>query len=531
MPASVRAHRVAFLIECRGATHNACARLTSITFGEIAPYSAALNWLDLARLDRDNPRSLRAGLIWEQAELPVSEDLHRSVRTILSARPGKDQTETPIVFQLGERGRNLLAGRYRAAPMEAGSRRGAAGLVLTLGHAAARRLQLAPPARLGLRIAQVRFIPFRTDFAILLVEITLHREDHEPLTPEMLVEAVNLCADERRDPPLSWTDSQERLAFHPTDILRPLFAAADIALTGPRRLYTYTTALIEGDLTASVHQEIGLRLSRHYNYSYMPEATGTELYRPFAPVVHAMSIEGAASIVHLSPIPTEDTAAGPGAPPEYLSSWIENAYSRTYLPVALIVLHEYSALLDLAQSVALEVDFRHFSEGQAQQLRQICDRFLALRLRYRPALVSNITMHNNFYDLFRQVLGLPALERKASQDAVEAELRLSRFAAERERRATEALHRRWAWHGALVAGALTFLVIMDMAKQIRELMNGFTQQEEIPQLVVGIGGLVLALLLGAFGAISGWARLRHGTVESPETREAEDMHLAHTASE
>src|SRR6202012_5969039 len=97
--------------------------------------------------------------------------------------------------------------------------------------------------------------------------------------------------------------------------------------------------------------------------------------------------------------------------------------------------------------------------------QQLCHRFLAFRLRYRPAQVSFITMHNEFSIGLRRALGSDPLSQKAGQDAIEAEMRLSRHLAEietmetrleqerseRRRRELRAIERkrerRWAWHG------------------------------------------------------------------------------------
>jgi hypothetical protein len=516
------------LFECRGVTGETWTSLASVTMGAVLPFSGALEWLDPERVEPgSSERPLRARPVWLRKGLSLSEDLHVSVRAILDAFPRHGEQESPAALGLSDYSRNLLAGRYRRLPAVAsGTRRGWAGAILTPGQAAVRRLGLAASPQLHMHIEEVRFFAFCTGVGIALVEASFATDSQAPPSPELLIEALHLLSDGHRAASLRWAGTDQRNGFHLSDLLRPLFAGTGITLFGRRRVYSYTAVLIDGDVDPAAQQEIALRLSRHYNYSYTPETFGTELYRPFMPVVHALSIEGAASVVDLSPALEHASAADPGLPPDFLANWIENAHSRAYLPILLLAFHEYLALLDLAQSAAVDVDFHAFTDREAMELQRLCDRFLALRLRYRPPLVSGITMHNTFYELLRRVLGLEALSRKAGQDLVEAEVRLSRFANERERRAREALERRLAWHAAFIAGALSFLVVNGIFRQIAELIP---PTSETVKIIVDIAGLALAGLAAATGAFAGWRRARHGVREGEDTEG--DLHVAHVALE
>jgi hypothetical protein len=525
--ATLKAHRIGFLFECSGVTDEAWAALAHVTLGEVAPFAGALDWLDPDRIEPgSSERPLRARPVWLRKELPSSEDLHPSVRAILDAFPQAESQQAPAALGLSDYSRNLVAGRYRRLPpVAAGTHRGWTGAVLTLGEAAVRRLGLAAPAQLQMHIDEVGVFVFRTGVGIALVEASFSAANQAVPSPELLIEALHLVSDEQRAASLRWADAGagEGSGFRLSDLLRPLFAGNRIGPVGRRRVYSYTAALIEGDIDPGAQQDIALRLSRHYNYSYTPETFGTEIYRPFAPVVHALSIEGAATVVDLSPAPNDASASATGLPPDFLVNWIENAHSRAYLPILLVAFHEYLALLDLAQSAAVDVDFRGFTDREATALQRLCDRFLAVRLRYRPPLVSSITMHNSFHELVRRVLGLDALSRKAGQDLVEAELRLSRFAAERERRAREAAQHRLAWHAAFIAGALSFLVVNGIFRQIAELIQSVSGKANI---IVEAAGIGLGVLAAAAGAFAVWHGARHGA-RRREREDGEDLHVAH----
>ncbi|HUH83470.1 MAG TPA: hypothetical protein VLX85_02610 [Stellaceae bacterium] len=535
--AGLHDHRIALFIECRAVVGDEVKRLPALGFADLARQAGAPRWIDPARLDPKGKRSLAERKLWDWAPFAISHDLEPSISAILAAAPAPVIPAKAGALKLSEYGRHLLAGRYRPGPEDPGGPHPQR-LVLTLGPASLRRLERDPKTALELRIEEVALIPFATEVAILLVEVKLVLVAGGALDAPLLTEAVHVLSDERppRPPCLHWSPLPDEppAEFRLSDLLQPLFGDRAIRLRRERRIYSYCTALLADPLSESDRHELAFRLSRRYNAGYAPrpESGGTEFYQPFVDVLHAASLEGAATIVNAKTRETGDAA------PEFLTNWLGTAYGTAYLPIVLVLFHQHLALLDLAQQAAVDIDFSQFEEVQADELRWLCDRFLALRLRYRPAQVSGITMHNRFADCLSRSLGLDALSRKAAQDAFEAEASLSRYAAERAADATAAAQkreaareRRWAWHGAIISAALAVLAVLSLTKGLGEtvrpayewLAHGKAMSKTD---MVNLASLALAFFLGAIGFFVTRGRVAAPHEAATEINEqAETLHI------
>lgn len=556
-------HRITLFYECRLGGAEIKAAVPTVTIRQAATGSEKLDWLDPQRLDPGAQRNLGDQKIWRYGPLTVSHDLHPATRSILATAvdSGADSASDPSAavkgkpgcFKLTDQARHLLSGGYRPAKTDAPKADAPdQGLVLRLVPQMAQRIGLVTGSDLTVHLQEVMFFGFGTGIglAVIEVEIVLPTEHAAPLT--VLIEAAHLLSDERRSRPplLTWADNSGKPArFHLSDLLRPLLQPAGYAVSGERRIFSYTTAVTTGG-DGEQCRDIALRLSRHYNYAYAPVAiaSGTEITEPFVNVVHATSLEGAATLVTLPTDGQQD-----GSQPEFLTNWLAAAYRPAYLPIAIVAYHEHVALLDLAQSAAIELDFDALPEAQIAELRRLCHRFLAFRLRYRPAQVSFITMHNEFSNSLRRMLGIEPLSQKAAQDAVEAELRLSRHMAERDAALAEAerkhnerrrkevkvierkRERRWAWHGTLVACLLAVLAVLNFAEQMSEtpvtfIRGGFDWSGLDVAQRIKLVGLFLAFLSGIAGGYINWFRLRQGDADDELLEEAKtDQAMERTA--
>jgi hypothetical protein len=550
-------HRVALFYECRWAAGEpgqderfvspadlaplaVKPGLLSVTFDQVAGRSADLAWIDPQRLAAENQRSLSGAVIWQAQSLAISHDLHPAIRSILGSvtadgalnGDGAIGATAPGCYRLTDRARTLFAGRYRAGAAQDAKRRD--GFVLKLGPSAARRIGAGPDQALHVQLEDVAFLAFRTGIGIAVVEAVIEMPGDHAAATAVLIEATHLLSDERRPPLLSWAESQsKRGAFHISDLLNALLRDAGFDVAGGRRMFSYATAITRGEADRTQIREIAFRLSRHYNYTYAPQLaeSGTRIIEPFINVVHAMSLEGAATLVTLPAAEAGDDAAGDAAP-EFLSNWIATAYRHVYLPIVIVAYHEQLALLDLAQSTAIDLDFDRLQEKQVAALQRLCQRFLAFRLRYRPAVVSFITMHNEFSDKLRQALGIEVLSQKAAQDAIEADTCVTRFVAERDaaaaaiaaaasekrrkelKAAETKRERRWAWHGTLVACLLAILAVLNFTEQMSEtpasfVQSGFDWSALKPAEQIKLIGLLVAIICGIFGGYINWFRLRH----------------------
>lgn len=542
--AGLHDHRIALFIECRGGVADEVKRLTELGFADLARQSAAPRWIDPARLDPKGKRSLAERKVWDWSPFTISHDLELSISSILAAAPSPVIPAQAGSLKLSEYGRHVMAGRYRLSPEGPGGQHPQR-LLLTLGPASLRRLERDPKTLLELRIEEVALIPFATEVAILLVEAKLVLVAGGALDATLLPEAVHVLSDERppRSACLHWSalPDEPPAEFQLTDLLQPLFGDRAIRLRRERRIYSYCTALLAEPISESDRHELAFRLSRRYNAGYAPrpESGGTEFYEPFADVLHAASLEGAATVVNA----LKGAEAGDSAP-EFLANWLGTAYGTAYLPIVLVLFHQHLALLDLAQQAAREIDFSRFAERQASELRRLCDRFLLLRLRYRPAQVSGITMHNRFAENLTRSLGLDALSRKAAQDAFETEARLSRYAAQRAADAAAAAQQReaarersWAWHGAIMSAALVVLAILSLTKEFGETASPLYEWlwHGIALSAADLGNLArlaLALVLGVLGflAVKGRVVVTHHAAEEAK-EQAESLHVIEASRE
>jgi len=566
-------HRVALFYECRTENPGSLGALSDVAFEQVAAASGNLNWINPARLASDDQRSLLGGRIWQHEALTVSHDLHPAIRSIFTG-PSKDDTApTPCCYRLTDKARNLITGLYAPAapgspstiPAKATRKRG---FIINLGPKAASRIGMDSQSTLAVYLVEVTFLCFRTGVGIAVVEVEIDIPQNHPAPLAVLIEAAHLLSDERRLPLLTWkpaeakTDTTDMAGagpavlpvtaapgkavtskkdrFHLSDLLRPLIGDGGYQILGGRRIFSYTTAVTHSQVKPERCREIAFRLSRHYNYAYAPQLTGsgTEIIEPFTNVIHATSLEGAATIVTL---PAEQQPDG--SIPEFLTNWFDTAYRPAYLPIVIVAYHEHLALLDFAQSAAVDLDFDKLADTQIAALKRLCHRFLAFRLRYRPAQVSFITMHNEFSNGLRRALGSESLSQKAAQDAIEAEMRLSRHVAELEAMENEAAQERserrrkelraaerkrehrWAWHGTLVACLLAILAVLNFTEQMSEtpatfIQKGFAWSALEASDRIKLIGLAVALICGIAGGYINWFRLQQGHGEDEVLEDA-----------
>lgn len=534
-------HRIALFYECRGVTNGTAKRCANLTFEKLE-FRKGPRLLDASRLDPANSRSLSGKPVWQREAPSLSPDLHPIAGAILAGSP-EGQSGKISCLNLTSPGHSLLDGRYRADASHAvaesdGAGKSGPGLHLT--KSVAKYLGLDPSLPVALRIDEVTVFPFRTEVGVVAVELRLLANDGTPPSLPLLIEASHLLCDERasRQPVLSWLNG-DGARFRLSDLLAPVLSHTKLEIESDRRVYSYVSAVVDGALDPAMKREIAFRLSRHYNYVYDPDVQGRDatFVTPFNNVTHAMSLEGAATLVD-RPTRAED------ALPEFLSNWLSVAHRPAYLPMAIIAYHEHLALLELAQQVAIDIDFSEPSKEKVKALTKLCQDFLSFRLRYRPAQISRLTLHNAFSDQLRTALGNDRLAQKATQDAAEAERVLVVLGREKIEQTERQRERRWAWHGAFLSGLVALMAVLGLFEEIEQIASKLMGQEAAvsrvtivpepraelaastiwermmhltPMEGVQITGVLLALMLGIVGGWIGWRRLRHSEHDADET--------------
>jgi hypothetical protein len=396
-------------------------------------------------------RNDRRTRIWDPAPMNVGPDLYPHVRRLLGDAASSSDAAA-LCFRLADLPRQLLRGKSidydgeRATdPQHDGDGRRV--LELKLSAAAKARIaarQDAPaPDALQVDIEQMRLIAFRTGFGIVLIEVTLRNRDRSPLHPYCLVEGVISLA---RFNQLRWSaplpaagaKSAAVTSFTLGDIVTSLHASTDIGGTG-RRLFSATYAQFASSPAPGARRHFAIALARHYSddYRVADAIEGVRFVADFENVVHAVAMEGCATIVDATP-------ASPGAS-DFVRNFKSGTFDRTYVPVMVLALHEFIALLYYANDAKFWVarDNDNFSRWVAQTqklpaadaaaesqravdtdaafatLARLRDEVIRFRLCYRFSHVSYVSMHNAVYAAMRDAWNLRQMLADLGQDTAE----------------------------------------------------------------------------------------------------------------
>lgn len=481
--------------------------------------------IDAARLAADHPRPIGDQPVWEARSLPLSNDLHPFVRTMLdcTASPGDAAPAggSPTHCRcLSPHGKNLINGHYRRpAPTgpeaKPAARSAPSGLEVVLSATAKARLQAAgdgadPPDALPIRIEDIQLFRFRTGITLAVAEVSFPpTQTPWDRMPEKLLETLPLLSRHTGAGLLRWRDSPDAKPgerFLPGDLVRGVLGEAVLPGAQPPRIYSHVAAVFETSMLPDRARELAYRLSRRYTGAYRVGAAldGTILTEPFEDIVHAASLEGAASVIN-------GYATAQEGERELLKNWLADRYRQVYLPLQIVAIHERTALLDMAQNAAIDVGSMAVT-AEATALRKLCNRFLTFRLRYRAVQVSHITMHNQVHQATRAALNLDRMIEKVAHDVMEAERWLSDAAREEAAAKERAWEGRYAWFAGLGGGGLAFLTVTAAAKAIAEFWDKSQGLSVLgkPTVLILLVGLVLGFVLAVVGGVYAWRRTKAG---------------------
>ncbi|MDG4559040.1 MAG: hypothetical protein P9F19_16875 [Candidatus Contendobacter sp.] len=491
--------------------------------------ATAIRLIDPTRLVADHPRPIGERPVWEERSLTLSNDLHPFIRTMLDcADPPSDAApaaDPPIRCRgLSSNGKNLINGHYRRPSPTGPDAKGAAarpgraanGLEVVLGATAKARLQAAsegvdPPDALPILIEDIQLFRFRTGITLAVVDVSFPpTQTPWDRAPEKLLETLPLLSRHTGAGLLRWrdspTDAKSGERFLPGDLVRGVLGGAVLPGERPPRVYSHVAAVFETSMPPVQARELAFRLSRHYTGAYRVGAAleGTVLTEPFEDIVHAASLEGAASVIN-------GYATAREGERELLKNWLTDRYRQVYLPLQIVAIHERVALLDMAQNAAIDVGAMDVT-AEATTLRALCNRFLTFRLRYRAVQVSHITMHNQVHQATRAALDLDRMIEKVAHDVMEAERWLSDVAREEAAAKERVWERRYAWFAGLGGSGLTFLTVTAAAKAIADFWDKSKDLSEFgkPTVIILGVGLILAFALATVGFWYSWRRTRAG---------------------
>lgn len=414
-------------------------------------------------------RNDRRTRIWDPAPLNVGPDLYPHVRRMLGDGAATIDAAA-LCFRLADLPRQLLRGKSMDDDGERGTlaqnetpneNKGRRALELKLSTAAKARIaarQGTPaPDMLQVDIEQMRLIAFRTGFGIVIIEVTLRNRDRSPLHPYCLVEGVLSLA---RFNHLQWSDAAPAAgpksgaagSFTLGDIVTSLHSSTDIGSSG-RRLFSATYVQLATAPSPEAKRHFAIALARHYSDDYRVSDTieGVRFVADFENVAHAVAMEGCATIVDPAP-------ASPGAA-DFVRNFKSGTFDRTYVPVMVLALHEFIALLYYSNDAKFWVasGSDNFSKWVAQTkkpgaadavaaqgvnrdaafatLARLRDEVIRFRLCYRFSHVSYVSMHNAVYSAMRDAWNLRQMLADLGQDTAEITTLLEeRFGRQNARR-------------------------------------------------------------------------------------------------
>ena len=423
----------------------------------------------------------RPRALFEAGEIDLSGDLHMAARAAFTDGRTEEAAAALPCRSLTEYGRRLLNGELARPPGDPRQQSGfvtGRGLALLLGHDSRARIVAAgapDAAFLRLQIDALDVLGFGSETGVAMLRLRVTPSG--PVRLAQLQEALHALGNAARARSIGWACEAEPAGrFTLLDLADCALKAAGSGAARWNRLFTSSYAQLAdhpaGDGTIAADAGAGLataawRLSRHYTAAYQPgpdHLVGSVLFRPFRDVVHAVSLEGVASLT----VP-EST---------FMQEGFTARVRSCYVPLAVLAFHEHVQLLTMAQLAPGAMARRSAADtGDGKALQALIEAFLNFRLRYRLAVVSDITMHNQFYAAVRTGLQIDALTQKLAGDTADAaralQARHARAEAERGR-LRHAAHlqreRKRAWVLGLFAGLLTFLTSLAALRELRELL-------------------------------------------------------------
>jgi hypothetical protein len=502
--------------------------------------AADADWVHPSRLAADAARPIAHATLWDWTAWHLSPDFDPAVHSVLTSSNSASRDQA-LCLCWSAAARALLEGRYRAEAGQAGHK---AGLVLALGTGphwrdlAARTSALLDGGPAGFAvevdIESITAHVFDTGVGLVVPRLRLRpRQRDADIPPELLVELVPRLGDERRRAAFAWLDDWSVAGsprFSLSGLMQRLVEPAGGRLVKRERTYTYTTLVASQPIAAP--RDVAYRLSRHYGASYHPTSDflGTIFVQPFETVLHAASREAGCTGV----------PPGAGPPLEFLNNWLAQADSYAYFPLQVAAMHEYVALLGMAQGVLLPIDPDAHDQHTIAALKNLNHRFLLFRLRYRLVHVSRITAHELAFRATVEALGIEALSTKIARDLVEVERRLIELAADRAQAAeaeSAARERRRERKYAALTGvgsaALSYITMATFGDHFAEFLHHYWELPEWVYFCLELFCQLLGIGLAAwsFHYSVFWKHGDHHEVEHVAEHAENELKLAHHAIE
>ena len=170
-----------------------------------------------------------------------------------------------------------------------------------------------------------------------------------------------------------------------------------------RRLL-YSLARTHGSVAEDTLVELGIRLSHRQTRDYRPRLQPLEssVLQPFPSLCHVLAPEGTASIVATDPMASD-----------FARNFVCGTGANTYVPLFVASLHNHLWLL--AQTEWLPAQHHGGKRHEVHDLEEVYERTVEFRRYFYFPMISQISLHNAFYERSQHVFKITERQRFLEQ--------------------------------------------------------------------------------------------------------------------
>jgi hypothetical protein len=267
-------------------------------------------------------------------------------------------------------------------------------LTITLGEAAARRCGLAS---VGVCIDGARLFSFRTGIAIL--DLSWHYEVEGQLPISCVLEGNYFLSHDNHTQIGKDDAGRERLdpvaLRNIAQKLLPAVSGEGTLLHLDRRILYSMVKL--GTVDEETVRILATWLSHRQTTDYQlpPEVEREGLWQPFPYLCHASAPEGGASVIFDA-----------GQTSSFVQGFVKGSGCNTYIPLFVSSLHNHFWLINQTEWIPArhrKID----SRAETEDLERVYEQTVEFRRHFSFPIVSQISLHNTFYQNWQNALRIP----------------------------------------------------------------------------------------------------------------------------
>lgn len=240
-------------------------------------------------------------------------------------------------------------------------------------------------------------------------------------------------------------------------------------------------------------QAMAFSLAHRQTSEYLPILTQFEngIYQPFANIVHAMSIEGGATVLCVNES-------------EYSKNFIANPLKSFYLPMVMLSYVEFVYLVNVISRASPTITLHKKDKSTILALEKIREELLAYRFYYWFSKVSHLTQHNDFYKKWRIMMDSDTLMQEILDDVQQIDTYLTYCLAQENQAIEERHNKRMGILGIIATGALSLIGVFGTNFKMYDELS-LTSGTTVWTLVLGVLGVLGVLVTLVAVGIYLWA--------------------------